>query len=141
MLRFGAATDPEQAVEVDADGCGRLGMERVRHVDPGADASDARQTRDEGEGERCPTGAFGACEFADRADGKSAAERIVEGRDACGCGGTDDARGRRESRGDAAGEGGFDLEAEMGGGGHAEALSPYLRLSGGMAASGNLHSI
>jgi hypothetical protein len=140
LLRFGAAADPEQAVEVDADGRGGFGVERVGHVDPGADASDARQTRDERKGERCPTGAFGTGKFGDRTNGKSAVERIVEGRDAGGCGRADDARGWRESRGDAAGEGGFDLLAEAGGGGHAEALSPYLRLLRGVTARVDLHS-
>lgn len=128
MLRFGAAADPEEAIKVNTDGCGRLGVKRVRHVDPGADASDTRQTRDERKGERGAAGAFRAGEFGDGSDGKSAVERVIEGRDAGGGGGSDNARGRRESRGDAAGESGFDLLAEVGGGGHAGILSPYLRL-------------
>jgi hypothetical protein len=49
LLRFRAAADPEQAVEVDTDGGGGLRVERVGHVDPGADASDICQTCDEGE--------------------------------------------------------------------------------------------
>jgi hypothetical protein len=52
LLGGGTAADPEKAVEVDTDGGGGLGVERVGHVDPGADASDICQTRDKGERQR-----------------------------------------------------------------------------------------
>jgi len=38
LFGWGSAANPEEAVEVDASSGGRLGMERVRHIDPGADA-------------------------------------------------------------------------------------------------------
>ena len=118
MLRFGAAANPEQAVEVNADGGGGLGMEVVGHVDPGADAGGLRQTRDERESQRGAAGAFRAGQFGDGADGQAAAECVVESRNAGGRGGVNDARSRGKRGGDAIGKGSFDLEAEQVGGGH-----------------------
>jgi hypothetical protein len=133
---FGAAADPEQAVEIDAGSSGRLGVKRVRHVDPGADAVVVCQTREEGEGQRCPARALGPGEFGDGANGEAALESVVEGFNAGeGCR-TKDTRGRSERRGDAVGEGSFDLLAEVGSGRHKAALSPYLLLSGRGGARG-----
>ena len=139
MLGLRAAADPEEAVEVDADGGSGFGMERVGDVDPGADAACIRETGDEGERERGASGAFGSGEFGDGPNGETAAEGVIEGGDAGGRGGADDARRWSERGRDAVGEGSFDLLAEGGGGRHAELLSPYLRLSGGGGARGDLH--
>jgi hypothetical protein len=81
---FGAAADPEQAVEVDACSGGGLGVERVRHVDPCTDTVVLCQTREEREGQRCPTGALRPGEFGDGTDRKAALEGVVEGGDAGG---------------------------------------------------------
>jgi len=111
-------------------------MKGVGHVDPGADAVVICQTREEGEGQRCAAGAFGAGEFSDRSDGKAALEGVVKGGDAGrGCR-TDDTRGWSERGWDAVGKGGFDLLAEVGSGWHAAALSPYIRLLWGEQARG-----
>jgi hypothetical protein len=139
LLWFGAAADPEQAIEVDTDGCGGLGVERVGHVDPGADAIVLCQTRDEGEGERCPTRAFGTGEFGDGPDGKSAAECVVKGGDAGGRGWADDTRGRGERGGDAVGKGGFDLEAEQVSGGHGRNIFALYSPIGRPTTRGDIH--
>lgn len=134
-MGLGAAADPEQAVEVDADGGSGFGMERVGDVDPGADAACVGEAGDKGERERGAAGAFGSGQFGDGADGESAAECVIEGGDARGRGRANDARRRSERGRDAVGEGSFDLEAEGGGGRHT-LLSPYLRLSGVAGARG-----
>jgi hypothetical protein len=118
LLRCWAAADPEKAVEVDTDGGGGLGVERVGHVDPGADASDVCQTRDEGEREGGSARALGSGKFGDGPDGKAAAKGIVEGGDAGRGSGADDAGGGSERGGDAVREGSFDLLAEQLGGRH-----------------------
>lgn len=118
LLRFGATANPEQAVEVNADGSGGLGMEVVGHVDPGADAGGLCQTRDERESQRGAAGAFRTGKFGDGADGQAAAEYVVESRNASGRGGVNDVRRWGERGGDTVGKGGFDLEAEQVGGGH-----------------------
>ena len=99
-------------------------MERVGHVDPGADAGGLGETGDEGEREGGAAGAFGSGEFGDGPDGEAAAECVVEGGDAGGSCRTDDARGGCERGGDAVGEGSFDLEAEH----WAEGMIEHLRL-------------
>ena len=124
MLGWRAAADPEQAVEVDADGGGGFGMERVGDVDPGADAACIGETGDEGKRERGAAGAFGSGQFGDSADGETAAERVIERGNAGGRGGANDARRRSERGRDAVGEGSFDLLAEGGGGRH----TSYFRL-------------
>lgn len=136
LFGFGATADPEEAVEIDAGSSGGLGVKRVRHVDPGADAVVVCQTREEGEGQGCPTGALGPGELGDGADGKAALESVVESGNAGGGCWTEDTRRRGERRGDAVGEGSFNLLAEVGGGGHTVVLSPYLRLFDGGGARG-----
>jgi hypothetical protein len=129
LFGFGTAADPEEAIEVNAGSSGGLGMERVGHVDPGADAVVLRQTRDEGKGQRCAAGAFGTGELGEGTDGKTAGEGLVESGDAGGGCGADDAWSGGERGRDAVGKGGFDLLAEVGSGDwHATALSPYIRL-------------
>jgi hypothetical protein len=134
-----AAADPEQAREIYADGCGGFGVQRVRHVDPGADAAGICEAGDEGESQRRPAGAFRSGEFGDGSDRKSAAEGFVEGGDAGGRGRTDDAGGGRERGGDAVGKGSFDLEAEQVGGGHGGIFALYSPI-GRLAGKGDLHS-
>ena len=128
MLRLRTAADPEQAVEVDADGGSGFGMESVGDVDPGADAACVRESGNERERERGASGAFGSGEFGDGADEKAAAERVIEHGNAGGRGGANDARGWSERGRNAVGEGSFDLLAEGGGGRHTELSSPYIRL-------------
>ncbi len=138
LLGGRSAADPEQAVEIDAAGGSGFGMERVRHIDPGADAAGVRETGNKGERERGAAGAFGSGEFGDGADGKAAGqaagtERVIEGSDAGGGGGADDLWSWRERGRDAVGQGSFDLEAEQVGGRHGGTSSPYLRLWEGAA--------
>lgn len=139
LLGLRAAADPEQAVEVDADGGSGFGMERVRDVDPGADAACVGEAGDKGKRERGAAGAFRSGEFGDGPNGESAAEGVIECCDARGRGGADDARRGGERGRDAVGEGSFDLLAEGGGGRHTAtfALSSPIGRGGG---KGDLHS-
>jgi hypothetical protein len=139
LFGFGAAADPEQAVEVDACSGGGLWVERVRHVDPCTDTVVLCQTREEREGQRCPTGALGTGELGEGADRETTLESVIESRDAGGSCGTDDPRWWSERGRDPVSEGGFDLLAEVGSGRHAAVLSPYIRLSDKEGASVDLH--
>jgi hypothetical protein len=124
LLGLGAAADPEQAVEVDTDGCGGFGMKSVGDIDPGADATCICEAGDKGERERGAAGAFGSGEFGDGADGQTSAEGVIECGDAGRHGGANDARRWSERGRDAVGKGSFDLLAEGGGGRHTN----YFRL-------------
>ena len=136
MFCWRAAADPEQAVEVNADGCGGFGMESVGDIDPGADAACIRETGNEGKRERGAARAFRSGEFGDGPDGEAAAECVIECEDASGRGRTNDARRWGERGRNAVGKRSLDLEAEQVGRRHRGTSSPYIRLPGGARARG-----
>ena len=114
------APHPQQPLEVHAHRCGRSWIECVRHIDPRAHSPGLREARDKLERNRGSPRALGPDEFGERSDGEPATQDLIQRVNTCGSNRPDDPWSGRECRWNPGGEGGLDLKADCGGGGHGE---------------------